>query len=107
MGLSVHKYLSSSRKSNPGRSPIFFRWTNPEDQDLESPSSYPDSPTSEPELAFNFEWLVSYRQLCREVDQDWAELDREIWVSLNYTSQPVFCSERGIFSIFRDVQIPQ
>ena len=79
MGLSVHKYFSSLAKPNLGRSPIFFGWSNPEDQDLDSPE--PGSPISEPETV-NLEWLISYRQLCKEVNQDWAELNREIWVSL-------------------------
>jgi hypothetical protein len=78
MGLSVHRYLSSLGKSNFRQSPIFFGWTNPEDQDPDSPG--PETPTSEPETV-NLDWLVSFRQLCKEVDQDWAEIDREIWVS--------------------------
>jgi hypothetical protein len=92
MGLSVRKYFSSGKALAAGQ--IFVVWDNLETSEEDEPDSPSprglDSPSlRSPEVlsCMELDRLLAFCQLCTEVDEDWNELDREIWVSFEH----LFC----------------
>ena len=86
MGLSVRKYFSSGKALGLGQ--IFVVWDDLETGEIDEPD--PPSPSS-PEVmsCLELDRLLAFCQLCTEVDEDWEELDREIWVSFLPGLEPI------------------
>lgn len=78
MGLSVRKYFSSGKAFGQGQ--VFVVWDDSETGEIDEPD--PPNVTNLDELTcLELDRLLGFCQLWTEINEDWEELDREIWVS--------------------------